>query len=59
MIPRVINSKHASVILKPGREKSIWRRHPWIFSGAVDHADHEIASGATVDVFSSSGCRGF
>lgn len=41
-----------NVILKAGREKSLLRRHPWIFSGAVHHADHEIASGGTVDVLS-------
>jgi hypothetical protein len=23
------------LILKPGREKSLKRRHPWVFSGAV------------------------
>jgi len=44
-----------SVILKPGREKSLLRRHPWIFSGAVQHADNEIDSGASVDVLSSKG----
>jgi 23S rRNA (cytosine1962-C5)-methyltransferase len=45
----------ASLILKPGREKSLLRRHPWIFSGAVQRVDEEIASGATVDVLSSNG----
>ena len=45
----------ASIILKPGREKSILRRHPWIFSGAVQQANQNIASGATVDVLSSKG----
>ena len=44
-----------SVILKLGREKSVLRRHPWIFSGAVQQADQNIASGATVDVHSSNG----
>ena len=44
-----------SVILKPGREKSLLRRHPWIFSGAIQHVDEEIASGSTVDVLSSKG----
>ena len=44
-----------SVILKPGREKSILRRHPWIFSGAVQQVDQSLASGATVDVLSSNG----
>jgi len=42
------------VILKPGREKSLLRRHPWIFSGAVQHADENIASGGTVDLLSFS-----
>lgn len=41
------------LVLKPGREKSLLRRHPWIFSGAVDRADENIASGATVDLLSS------
>lgn len=44
-----------SLILKPGREKALLRRHPWIFSGAVQHADAELASGATVEVLSSKG----
>ena len=43
-----------AVILKPGREKSLLRRHPWIFSGAIQQADEDIAPGATVDVFSSN-----
>ena len=42
-----------NVILKPGREKSLLRRHPWIFSGAIQQADANIASGATVDLLSS------
>ena len=28
----------ASVLLKPGREKSLRQRHPWIFSGAIDRS---------------------
>ena len=42
-----------ALILKPGREKSLLRRHPWIFSGAIHHADENIASGSTVDLLSS------
>jgi len=42
-----------NVILKPGREKSLFRRHPWIFSGAIQQADPGIAPGATVDLLSS------
>jgi len=40
------------IILKQGRERSLLRRHPWIFSGAVHHMEEEPASGATVDLFS-------
>jgi len=39
-----------AVILKQGREKSLLRRHPWIFSGAIHHVDDEPASGGTVDL---------
>jgi 23S rRNA (cytosine1962-C5)-methyltransferase len=42
-----------NVILKPGREKSLLRRHPWIFSGAIQQVDSNIASGSTVDLLSS------
>src|SRR5437762_1165731 len=41
--------------LKPGREKSLRRRHPWIFSGAVEKVTDQPKSGDTVDVRSSSG----
>jgi 23S rRNA (cytosine1962-C5)-methyltransferase len=42
-----------NVFLKAGREKSLLRRHPWIFSGAIQQADSNTASGATVDLLSS------
>jgi 23S rRNA (cytosine1962-C5)-methyltransferase len=44
-----------SLPLKAGREKSLLRRHPWIFSGAIQHEDEELVSGETVDVLSSTG----
>ncbi len=43
----------ANIFLKPGREKSLLRRHPWIFSGAIHKEDESIASGSTVDLLSS------
>src|SRR5689334_2003957 len=43
----------ANVILNAGREKSLLRRHPWIFSGGIRHADENIVSGSTVDLLSS------
>jgi 23S rRNA (cytosine1962-C5)-methyltransferase len=44
----------SAILLKPGREKSLLRHHPWIFSGAVQHADESIRSGETVDLLSSN-----
>ncbi len=34
--------------LKPGRERSLQRRHPWVFSGAVARVDGSPVSGDTV-----------
>ncbi len=51
-----------TILLKPGREKSLLRRHPWVFSGAIQRVDEEIASGGTVDILASNGeflARGF
>ena len=45
----------ADLVLKPGREKSLLRRHPWIFSGAVQHVDGTPASGETVNLLSFKG----
>ncbi len=45
----------AKVILKPGREESLLRRHPWIFSGAVARMDDVAVTGETVAVHASDG----
>ena len=41
--------------LKAGREKSLLRRHPWIYSGAIDRLFGSPASGDTVEVRASDG----
>ena len=41
------------VILKKGKEKSIQRRHPWVFSGAVYGVTQELSDGDLVDVVDS------
>jgi len=43
------------IVLKRGREKSLRRRHPWIFSGALERIDGNPASGDTVEVRSADG----
>ena len=43
------------LILKPGREKSLLRRHPWIFSGAIASVKGHPEAGESVHVVSSKG----
>jgi 23S rRNA (cytosine1962-C5)-methyltransferase len=43
------------IILRADRDKSLLRRHPWIFSGAVECIDGKPASGDTVAVRDASG----
>jgi len=43
----------ARVILKPRREESILRRHPWVFSGAVGEVEGDPGPGEPVEVYSS------
>jgi len=42
------------VQLKVGREKSVNRGHPWIFSGSILRVDEGIVPGETVDVLDSN-----
>lgn len=42
-----------TITLKPKREKSVAQRHPWLFSGAIAHADAE--AGDIVDVLDHRG----
>ena len=43
------------LILKAGREKSLKRQHPWVFSGAVAKLQGSPDSGETVGVWSATG----
>ncbi|MCW5594149.1 MAG: class I SAM-dependent rRNA methyltransferase, partial [Burkholderiales bacterium] len=45
----------ARVILKPGRDKSLRHRHPWVFSGAIARVEGEPAAGDTVAVVAHDG----
>ena len=45
------------IFLRRGKEESLLRRHPWIFSGAIERVecDGELSEGALVDVYTSNG----
>jgi len=43
-----------SIVLHKGKEYSIQRRHPWIFSGAINIKDNNIKDGDVIKIYSSS-----
>ncbi|MGK9172750.1 23S rRNA (cytosine(1962)-C(5))-methyltransferase RlmI [Yokenella regensburgei] len=45
----------ARLILTKGREKSLLRRHPWVFSGAVARMEGKASLGETVDIVDAQG----
>jgi len=44
-----------TVTLKPSKEKSLLRRHPWVYANAIEHVEGKPASGATVLVRTHDG----
>lgn len=46
---------YSKIILKPGKEQSVLRFHPWIFSGAIDKAEGNPEEGDVVEVTDSNG----
>ncbi|MCD7970564.1 MAG: class I SAM-dependent rRNA methyltransferase [Alistipes sp.] len=46
---------YPKLYLKKGKEESLLRRHPWVFSGAIGRADGEIEEGCIADVCDSTG----
>ena len=43
------------IYLKRGKEESLLRFHPWIFSGAIHHTDEHLEEGETVRVVTGNG----
>ena len=44
---------YSKITLHKGKEFSLQRRHPWVFSGAIAKKESNLEDGATVEVFSS------
>ena len=42
---------YKKVYLKPGKEESLKRFHPWVFSGAIQRIEGEPEEGEIVDVY--------
>ncbi|RJO63783.1 MAG: class I SAM-dependent rRNA methyltransferase [Myxococcales bacterium] len=46
-----------SIVLRPGRERSVLNRHPWLFSGAVAKVEGKPTPGGLVAVIDAGGSR--
>ncbi len=46
---------YKKIYLKRGKEESLKRFHPWVFSGAIHHADNGIQEGEIVRVLTNEG----
>ena len=51
----LVQAASPRLVLKPGRDKSLRHRHPWIFSGAIARVEGNPASGDTVAVVAPDG----
>ena len=44
---------YTKIQLKPGKEESLKRFHPWIFSGAIDRMESQPQEGDVVEIIDS------
>ena len=51
--PATLTRADKKVFLKPGKEESLKRFHPWVFSGAIARVEGEPEEGEVVDVYTS------
>lgn len=48
-------STRSQIILKRGKDHSLIRKHPWVFSGAIHSPTDHLEEGTVVDVLNSEG----
>ncbi len=48
-------TENIQIVLKSGKEISLMRKHPWVFSGAIKSISGEVQEGDLVDVLSNHG----
>lgn len=46
---------YKKIKLKPKKEESLKRFHPWIFSGAIQQKDNDLTEGEVVNVYTANG----
>ena len=60
--PGAARAELSVVVLRKGKAKPFWFRHPWVFSGAIERLEGQPSDGELVDVVDSGGrhvARGF
>jgi 23S rRNA (cytosine1962-C5)-methyltransferase len=45
----------SAVIIRPGREKSLYQQHRWIFSGSIESIPEEYQEGDVIDIRTAAG----
>ncbi len=55
--PATGNGRLPRVVLKPGKERPVHFRHPWLFSGAIQSIDDAARDGEVVEVVDARGDR--
>ena len=43
----------SKIVLKAGKERSLYRLHPWVFSGAIAKIKGDVQEGDVVQVYNS------
>ncbi len=51
----MVDSRYPKLLLKPGRERSLLKGHPWVFSGALANCVTPPAPGSIVRIVSAAG----
>ena len=46
---------YKKIYLRKGKEESLLRFHPWIFSGAISHTSEELTDGELAEVYAADG----
>ncbi len=54
-MPKFSNMSLASIFLKPKKDESIRRFHPWVFSGAIKYTEGDLVTGDLVQVCANKG----
>ncbi len=50
-----MSNKYPTITIKRGKEHAIKRRHPWIFTGAIDKYDKNLTDGSIVRIIDHGG----